>query len=398
VRNQEHRNFFRWLRQSVLSHRNKSAVIGVIILSGILFPGNTLSAPETSKLFCVNELTRSVIALNGVDPPYASRVYALSTILQHDLLLTINQGPDRFDPSHSLFFEAATSGLRKLIASEVGSGAVQVERLNWHDCTGTDDALRVRAATLADSILEQIMKRREYDGSKNRLALKPPNGAKYWQSFQNRPPVRSSWGETHPMVIHEIKKYAAPPPPEVFSSEFYEQLNAVENAVSSADLSVQKWADPVGTDTPAGHWLKIAEAAVANVESDQEKLFIVAATAMAMHDASIACWRTKFTYWYPRPSQVLPRLRPVISVPNFPAYTSGHATFSGAAAAVLVYFLPNAAPSLYGLAQEASHSRVVAGIHYPVDTAEGLKQGILIGQEVAGHLRRDQALYLQIAP
>lgn len=56
----------------------------------------------------------------------------------------------------------------------------------------------------------------------------------------------------------------------------------------------------------------------------------------AMGDAAISCWDTKYYYFYPRPSQANPDIRSTFMTPNFPSYTSGHSTFSGAAAEFLV--------------------------------------------------------------
>ena len=64
---------------------------------------------------------------------------------------------------------------------------------------------------------------------------------------------------------------------------------------------------------------------------------------MALHDAAVGCWDAKFTYFNPRPSQLDPSIKTVIGLPNFPSYTSGHSTFSAAAAAVLSYLFPSGA-------------------------------------------------------
>ena len=58
---------------------------------------------------------------------------------------------------------------------------------------------------------------------------------------------------------------------------------------------------------------------------------------MAMHDAAVATWDTKFAYYNPRPSQLDPSIRTLLGLPNFPSYISGHSTFSAAAAEVLAY-------------------------------------------------------------
>jgi membrane-associated phospholipid phosphatase len=62
-------------------------------------------------------------------------------------------------------------------------------------------------------------------------------------------------------------------------------------------------------------------------------------------------------------------------MPPFPSYPSGHATFSAAASEVLASFFPQDAARLRYLAEEASLSRVYAGIHYRFDSEAGLQSG-----------------------
>ena len=65
-----------------------------------------------------------------------------------------------------------------------------------------------------------------------------------------------------------------------------------------------------------------------------------ARVGIAAHDAFICCWNTKDTYNVQRPVTYINRnidrnWLPYIATPNFPSYTSGHSTQSGAAALVL---------------------------------------------------------------
>jgi membrane-associated phospholipid phosphatase len=70
----------------------------------------------------------------------------------------------------------------------------------------------------------------------------------------------------------------------------------------------------------------------------------------------------------------------VVGLPNFPSYTSGHSTFSGAAATVLGYIVPSRAADYQAMAQEASASRMYGAIHYRSDC----EQGLLCGKRVGG--------------
>ncbi len=65
----------------------------------------------------------------------------------------------------------------------------------------------------------------------------------------------------------------------------------------------------------------------------------------------------------------------ILGTPNFPSYTSGHSTFSGAAAEVLAYIFPAEANAVRAWAIEAAESRIYGGIHYRFDSEVGLTQG-----------------------
>jgi membrane-associated phospholipid phosphatase len=103
---------------------------------------------------------------------------------------------------------------------------------------------------------------------------------------------------------------------------------------------------------------------------------------MAMHDVAVGCWDTKFKYFNPRPAQVDPSIKTTIGLPNFPAYPSGHSTFSAAAATVLSYLFPQGAKDFDAMADEAGVSRLYGGIHYRSDIVNGKAHGARIGAAV----------------
>ncbi|WP_407928581.1 phosphatase PAP2 family protein [Alkalihalobacterium elongatum] len=53
--------------------------------------------------------------------------------------------------------------------------------------------------------------------------------------------------------------------------------------------------------------------------------------------------------------------------PKHPAYPSGHATVSGAAAVILSYFFPAESRKIHDIAEEAALSRLYGGIHFPIE-------------------------------
>jgi membrane-associated phospholipid phosphatase len=148
------------------------------------------------------------------------------------------------------------------------------------------------------------------------------------------------------------------------------------------------WSDGLGTFTPPGHWNEIAtEYIIKNKMNELRVARTYSLLNMAMMDAGIACWYAKGYYYYPRPSQMDASIK-TIGLPNFPSYTSGHSTFSAAAATVLGYIFPQNKTEFDDMAKEASLSRLYGGIHYRFDCVEGLKNGVGVGTFA---VRRGQA-------
>lgn len=175
------------------------------------------------------------------------------------------------------------------------------------------------------------------------------------------------------------------PPPSLDSEKFKKDIDSVKS-IGNSQTPEQKhiaefWADGVGTFTPPGHWNKIAEDLIRNQHFTELKTAkILQQLNRAEEDAAIACWATKYKYFFPRPSQVDKNLKHSLSVPNFPSYTSGHSTFSAAAALVLGHYFPRDSVRLKKMANEAGISRIYGGIHYFCDNEGGKMCGEKIGK------------------
>ena len=68
--------------------------------------------------------------------------------------------------------------------------------------------------------------------------------------------------------------------------------------------------------------------------------------------------------------------------PNFPAYPSGHACWSGFLSEVIGHYVPAARDEVRRLAEEAALSRLYAGVHYRFDNDAGLELGRKIARYV----------------
>jgi hypothetical protein len=221
-----------------------------------------------------------------------------------------------------------------------------------------------------------------------------------WKSLEipPRPPMLAAFGQVRGWMMSpaDIVAERPEPPPSTSSEQMRQELAEVESSVENLTRDqlaiVYKWADGVSTPTPPGHWNSIASDYVNGAHfSEVRAARAMALVNMALHDAAVACWDTKYTYFNPRPSQLDPGIRTVIGLPNFPSYTSGHSTFSAAAAAVLSYLFPAGASDFDAMKDEAAISRLYGGIHYRSDIEVGKEHGKRIGAYTVKFARQDGA-------
>jgi membrane-associated phospholipid phosphatase len=203
---------------------------------------------------------------------------------------------------------------------------------------------------------------------------KVPTGPFRWRGEGAGPALAISLG-LKPWFLARRDQFRPPPPPERDSPGFRANLAVVRNATGTRTReqtkTTWKWARNAAT-----LWSEIAGEVVLRrrlpeVESARALMYL----NMALSDATIACWDAKLTYWYPRPSQIDPRLDLSIPLPNFPSYPSAHATLFATGAAVLGHLIPGEGDALDSLAAEATDSRVWAGVHFPFDNSAGSRLG-----------------------
>lgn len=220
-----------------------------------------------------------------------------------------------------------------------------------------------------------------------------------WKSLETpaRPAMLPYFGNVKLWNISSSQRDSLrpPPPPAIGSAEFTTALQEVRRYTSNPTTDSWRiamfWSDGAGTYTPPGHWNEIACDLIArNRMNELRAARALSLMNMAMQDAAICCWDTKSFYFYPRPSQMDGSIK-TIGLPNFPSYTSGHSTFSGAAATVLGYVFPAEKGRLQAMAKEASESRIYGGIHYRFDCEVGLRCGNVIGDFSVSRGKQDGA-------
>ncbi|MDQ2720227.1 MAG: vanadium-dependent haloperoxidase [Bacteroidota bacterium] len=184
------------------------------------------------------------------------------------------------------------------------------------------------------------------------------------------------------------------------------ELYTISLSLTHEDSTVAKiWGDQPGNlNVPAHATNILTQLIVLNKMDLYSAAAAYALHGIAMNDASISTFKTKYTYNLLRPITYIRNVmqhstwNSVLPTPPHPEYSAAHAVVSGASAAVLenifgrnYKFTDYSYESSYGTrsfnsfqdyANEAGHSRLLAGIHYGPSIAAGLIQGKKIGEMV----------------
>ena len=370
------------------------------------------------------------------NPPYAARAYSYVSVAQYEALkaawywkFRFNRlAPARNDPSVTTVVpanalpsypseDAVLSGVSAEMLKLLFPASIELitrkaaEQREAAILSGRATASDVSAGlALGKAIAALVINRARTDG----MGTAAGNGAMWktladaatakgevaWQSLESpiRPPMLMNFGavKAWTMTPAEVVSLEPGAPPSTSSAEMKADLAAVKNATESLtreQLAIAlKWNDGAGTSTPPGHWNAIASEHVRDARmSEVRAARVFALLNMAMHDVAVGCWDTKMKNFNPRPSQLDPSIKTMIGLPNFPAYPSGHSTFSAAAATTLGAIFPQAAPAFEAMADEAGVSRLYGGIHYPSDITEGRAHGGRIGAWVLNYVKADGA-------
>ncbi|HNE29847.1 MAG: vanadium-dependent haloperoxidase [Saprospiraceae bacterium] len=234
------------------------------------------------------------------------------------------------------------------------------------------------------------------------------------------------WGQVRTFALTESRKRCRPPLPfsENPQTALYTQALEVyvQNTPSlpyESEWIAEYWSDDLLnlTFSPPCRWLAVANQIYANEQCNLEKAIVTnAKLGMALNDAAVGAWYSKYYYNVERPETYIRRVidpawhtnldNPLTGekglTPSFPAYPSGHATFGAAGVEAMAsefgysYSMtdrchegrtefistPRTFNSLYEMALEDAWSRVLLGVHFRMDAEEGTRFGTEIGRMV----------------
>jgi hypothetical protein len=356
------------------------------------------------------------ISADRVNPPRASRALALTSVAMNDALVIAARSRRRADrrrapcqrrpwlglgrcasdgplPTTAVAAGAAARVLRELLPARADELALlEQEAVRSRLLAGAAYPSDARAGLgLGRMIGELAVRRGRSDRSDAQGVVVPPPGDATWiptpPAFA--PPLEPSAGTWRTWNLRRGDELRPPAPPAYLGTVHRAAVQEVYDIASTLTERQREiaffWDDGPGSETPPGHWNRIALAMVDESRLSAPRAALVLATLNTTQaDAFIACWTAKFTHWTKRPVTLLralldPGFLSLIPTPPFPSYPSGHSTTSGAAATVLGALFPDRDRELSAKADEAAISRLYGGIHYRFDNDAGLALGRRIG-------------------
>jgi len=284
----------------------------------------------------------------------------------------------------------------------------------------TNEATAAFSAEYGKQIAVKIFNWAEMDGYRNGSdPYTPPAGRGLWKPTAPKyaSAVTPYWGRLRTMVAGSNENTQPAPPPmysEDTISVFYRMVKQVYD-ISTQLTPEQKnialfWKDINPGVTAPGHWLNILRQVIQQENTPLDKAALAyALTGIALNDAWISSWKTRYTYNVLRPITYIQTVMghkewaPMIATPPHPEYPGGHATMSSSIAEVLgalfgneysftdhtydhLGMTPRTYSSFRDIAREAAISKVYGGIHYGLSVEVGLQQGKDVTQNIVAIL------------
>lgn len=368
----------------------------------------------------------SFVAQRAKDPPAASRAYALVSVAMADATTAawywkyryrraalsgkalLSRAPDPAYPSEQAALAGAASRVLEYAFPKQPAARLEED---------AEDAARSRVTSganlpsdsragleLGRRVAARVIANARTDGFTRKWDGKRPHGLSYWEPppGSTARPVQPVAGTWRTWVIKDAAQFRAPKPPRLDTATMRaqgRQLVRLRAHLTPTQKRVATfWAGGEGTALPPGIWNQVMIRYLGKRNlSTPASTRVLALLNVAMADAGLASWDSKYHYWYARPENGIRALgidrhfKPYLATPFFPSYVSGHSTYSGAAGEILAHLFPDDARFWRARAREAGYSRLLGGIHWKIDDVEGRRMGIKVGQMVVRRAEQDGA-------
>lgn len=375
-----------------------------------------------------NEIAINAILPNG--PPFTA--IRFMTVVQLAVFEAVNATTGKYQPylgtitapdGASSEAAAVTAAHGVLVVYFPAQTATLNARRDASLATIPDGQSKTDGIAVGIAAAAAMVANRTGDGSTPPLVYIPTSTDPYeWQITPGcTGGVFRHWPNVRPFGIESSSQFRSEPPPAlnsgVYAQDYNElqrvgDLNSTERPQDRTDVARLYAVGP-------GHWTwNYTLLQIAGDRDDEitDTARTMAVMNMAINDAYISGFETKYFYRTWRPVTAIPRgdedgnkwteagpFTPLISTPCFPGYPSNHGTGSGAARTVLAraygrfkhsidVFHPMAPgivlhySDLKAITDDVADARVFGGIHFRYDQDAGERQGHAVGQYVYNNL------------
>jgi hypothetical protein len=185
-------------------------------------------------------------------------------------------------------------------------------------------------------------------------------------------PLAGTWKT---WFISSGKEYRLPPPAS-YKQEIGQVLSAQQQLDSIGRQQIIYW----NQGAPGYHWQEMINKLWQNDTASTSALANML-LGVAIYDATITAWDSKYFYNRQRPFEVDNRIKIYAVKPQSPSYPCEYSVAAGVAVAVFSHFYPAMADSVNKLAKQEMASRVAAGLAFPSDAHAGFELGKKIAEK-----------------
>ncbi|MCA1632824.1 MAG: vanadium-dependent haloperoxidase [Acidobacteria bacterium] len=377
----------------------------------------------------------TLLPASALAPVQQTRVMAIAQVAVHDAVngltgkyatyLSPGPAPQNASPEAAAI-AAAHHALRNLFANQVTQvarlDALYLDSLAAHGLSAGDpgveygrDAAAAVLAARANDLSAQAQYPYAAPGAGSPGVWVPISSAASAQA------LLPGWGSVTPFVLRSGSQFRPEPPPALDSEQYAKDYNEVQ--IIGASNSPLRTAEQTQIArfwlaSPTAIWNPVLSQVIATRGLDlSAKARAFALFYLAASDASVACWDAKYVYNFWRPQFAIrggdsdgndltagdAAWTPLHSTPRHPEYPSGHASNSGAMAAILGHLFGDdpgtpVEVTLSGITrqwdtfsegvEEVIDARVYSGVHYRTADEVGARMGRQVAHFVSTHALR----------
>jgi hypothetical protein len=402
------------MRRNLELHR--MGAVALLALMSVAGPG------QADVVTDWNLTTLQAASAASLNPQRQHRVAAMVHTAIHDAVNSVAPRYEayavRVSPSGEASIEAAAvqAAYGVLIRLLPGQAALLDAARTASLSPIPDGPVKEEGLAVGEAVAGQIVALRSADGSDVDGTYVFGSGPGEYQrtppTFGN--PSIPAWRFVKPFVLKRGDQFRAEGPPSLSSDEWAADFNEVKRLgrLDGAERTAEQTEIALcGAEPALPTWNRVARSVSAQRRTGLvENARLFALLNLAMVDATIACWDSKYTYGFWRPVTAIPLAdtdgndateadpawTPLRATPLHPEYPSAHACFSGAAAEVLTRFfgkdtafstatstcpagVVRSYDSFEALADEIGDSRIYIGFHFRSSIRDGAHLGRHVG-------------------